>query len=57
MNTLKTLREYIRIKQKQTALNIQALKDLVMASNLTLDEAGKFFEVLNQMEEENYKVK
>lgn len=57
MSTLKYLREYIRIKQKQTALNIQALKTLVMASNLTLDEAGKFFEVLNQMEEENYKIK
>lgn len=42
---LKTLREYIRIKQKQTELNIQALKTLVLASNLTLDEAGKFFEV------------
>lgn len=54
---LKTLREYIRIKQKQTELNIQALKTLVLASNLTLDEVGKFFEVLNQMEKENFKIK
>lgn len=54
---LKTLREYIPIKQKQTELNIQALKTLVLASNLTLDEAGKFFEVLNQMEKENFKIK
>lgn len=54
---LKTLREYIRIKQKQTELNIQALKTLVLASNLTLDEAGKFFEVLNQMEKKNFKIK
>lgn len=54
---LKTLREYIRIKQNQTELNIQALKTLFLASNLTLDEAGKFFEVLNQMEKENFKIK
>ena len=56
-NTAQYLRDYIKIKQAQISCNVEQLKKMVLASNLKLDEAGRFFEVLNQMEQENFKIK
>jgi hypothetical protein len=51
------LRQYIKIKAAQIDHSIHKLKKLILNSNLHIDEAGKFYEVLNEIEKDNFKVK
>ena len=49
------LREYIKIKKAEQAVNFASLRKLLNASSLTISEARPFYELAEKMEKEAIK--